>query len=80
MSIQLLGWTSKALAALCLQTTLLTLLKKKGIVSDEDLLAVTGTALQVLDELPGLSIQERARCETLLQARISADAGCPTCY
>jgi hypothetical protein len=59
----------KAIAALCLQTALL--LKEKGIFSREDLLSMSGTALEVLNSLSGVSIEEREKCKALLEGLAS---------
>jgi len=61
-----------ALAALCLQTAVITYLKEKGVFSREDLLSMTGTSLQVLESLSDVSAAEREKCKALLEGLSSA--------
>jgi hypothetical protein len=71
VSIELAEARGKAVASLCLQTALITYLKEKGIFSREDLLSMTGTAIEVLDSLSGVSVEERETCKAFLQGLAS---------
>jgi hypothetical protein len=62
---------AKAFAALCLQTALITSLKLKGILSDEDMLSMTGTANEVLHSLSGVSSEQRELSESVLRGLAS---------
>jgi hypothetical protein len=71
VSIELAEANGKAIAALCLQTALIPFLKEKGLLSREDLLSMTGTAVEVLNSLSGVSLEQREMCEALLEGLTS---------